>query len=318
MTANSNQLCRCQSTASGSGSVAALNCSQISQANNGWVGAMEHLFPATSSLNHRTRGAAQSTPALPPDPNLRKSTINIDPLAGQRYINIDVHVSLPTDLPNTILHLPQFIYAVLGAVAIFEWLLGLANKGNRSKEGDIYMRRQPASCTQTLSDLLADRILFAKQKILVRHRRLIIKFVVANFGITGLADRRSPSGPPHCHSCLFTLMHDIFSVENEKGRASGWTPPQCESDGETDNDSDIEGLHDFLTPQAAQQQGAATQVSNVTSGSTVTLETRVAPQPRSATQVPQPPVVYPQVRNGDLWDGPWVPQPAKYGGLFDI
>ncbi|KAJ7697074.1 hypothetical protein B0H16DRAFT_1484871 [Mycena metata] len=74
---------------------------------------------------------------------------------------------------------------------------------------------------------------------------------------------------------------------------------------------------------AAGQNSERQPTITTQSGSTVTSETRVAPQPglqhRQALRlVPQPPVVYPQVRNGDLWDGPWVPQPAKYGGLFDI
>ncbi|KAJ7026563.1 hypothetical protein C8F04DRAFT_1045551 [Mycena alexandri] len=182
-------------------------------------------------------------------------------------------------------------------------LLGLVNKGSRSKGGDIYMRRQPANRTQTLSDLLADRTLFAKPKFLVRDRRLIVKF--------GLADRRSPGGLPRRHSCLSTLMHDIFSIENEKGRTPDWSPPQCDSDGETDNDSDIEELHAFLVSKCS-NTGANQPCFVGPANSLGTQSSSIVVAGQNSERQPT------SIRNSDLWDGPWVPQPAKYGGLFDM
>ncbi|KAJ7731661.1 hypothetical protein B0H16DRAFT_1469036 [Mycena metata] len=78
MSANSNQPRRRQA----SGSVAALSRSQISQANNGRLTAIDNHFPSTQSLTcrTRTRGRAQPPPALTPK------------------------------LPNTNLHLVQFLY----------------------------------------------------------------------------------------------------------------------------------------------------------------------------------------------------------------
>ncbi|KAJ7025889.1 hypothetical protein C8F04DRAFT_1191039 [Mycena alexandri] len=92
MSANSNQPRRRQA----SGSVAALSRSQISQANNGRLTAIENHFPSTQSLTRRTRtrGRAQPTPSLTPAPTSVESIVDVDSDSGQRFLNIDVHVTL--------------------------------------------------------------------------------------------------------------------------------------------------------------------------------------------------------------------------------
>ncbi|KAJ7160827.1 hypothetical protein C8R46DRAFT_1223166 [Mycena filopes] len=411
MAANSNRPRR--RNQSSSGSVAALSRSQISEANNGRQHAMHDHFPATQSLvrrNGRPRGAAQALPTLPPVPTSPESVVDVDPLSGERYINIDVHVTPPTDVPNTPLHFIQYLYTshlawlethdlrflyrlpetttivalIATVVAAMEssptrWkfnrgqsslayhlrpheslplqLLGLVNKGiPRSHNGPIFLRRQPPSLDHTLRTLLDDRSIFAKPKVTIRGSRMIVQLVVARSGITCIADPDTPaSGHPRRHSCLSTIFHEFFSIAHEDPEGSDWSPPTCDSGGESSDDeseemeleqallaSDIENLPSTPTPGPS-TRGAVTRpharsplqpamevqapaadtspsvpptvssISQATSGSSAAQASHF----HDYAFIPPPVFVYPKVRDDDLWAVEWVPQPAKYEGLFD-
>ncbi|KAJ7667002.1 hypothetical protein DFH06DRAFT_1185214 [Mycena polygramma] len=97
-----------------SGSSSGLTRSQISQANDGRRVAADAHLPRGQYLvprqNRRGRGPSQPTPGLPPPLTSPASTMDVDDVTGQRFISVDVHVTLPTELPNSELHVVQFLY----------------------------------------------------------------------------------------------------------------------------------------------------------------------------------------------------------------
>ncbi|KAF8140811.1 hypothetical protein K438DRAFT_1995637 [Mycena galopus ATCC 62051] len=124
-------------------------------------------------------------------------------------------------------------------------LLGLGNRGiPRRSDGLVGLSRQPADIDLTLRGLFtpSNSHKYCKPHLTIRGKRLILNFVVVQSGITGLA-KIPPrlTSHPRRHSCLPQLMHAVYSVGNETGTTSSdWTPPTCESGGETDDDDDDE------------------------------------------------------------------------------
>ncbi|KAJ7149389.1 hypothetical protein C8R43DRAFT_887958 [Mycena crocata] len=191
-------------------------------------------------------------------------------------------------------------------------LLGLVNKGIPRSDGVIFMRRQPADRSLTLAGLLADPKLFSKSKLCNREGRLILKFVVAHSGITGLFD--SGDGATRRHSCLPTLFHSLFSIENENSEnTSEWSAPECDSGGESDNESEMEELERTLLVCAISSHDSSNFVLPISTTSLADCSLFLL-SPLMHQQL----VVYPAIRDGELWEERWVPQPGSYGGLFNM
>ncbi|KAK6996241.1 hypothetical protein R3P38DRAFT_3628806 [Favolaschia claudopus] len=201
-------------------------------------------------------------------------------------------------------------------------LLGLVNRGcARGSDGAITARKNPVDRTLTISDLLSDKVHYAKPSLCIRNSRLIIRFVVAQDGISTLTDRDG-EGPISRHTCLPEFMHSLFSIENDKARdISHWTPPQCKcraseaGDGDSEMDdqeledlfeSDMENLPLTPTP-AATASGVGNTLFNESSAERTTL-----------AEANDSLVVYPKLRAGNVWQEPFVPQPCRFAGLFDL
>ncbi|KAJ6450648.1 hypothetical protein C8R45DRAFT_1113986 [Mycena sanguinolenta] len=111
MDANSNQARR--AGPSRSRSVDRPSRSEISHANTGRQRAIEAHFPdplplvarARTRPRTRTRGRAHATPAVPPAANSPLSVFDVDDQTNEQFINIAVHIYLPTPQPNGPIHL---------------------------------------------------------------------------------------------------------------------------------------------------------------------------------------------------------------------
>ncbi|KAF8145314.1 hypothetical protein K438DRAFT_1872320 [Mycena galopus ATCC 62051] len=116
-------------------------------------------------------------------------------------------------------------------------LLGLGNRGiPRRSDGLVGLSRQPADSDLTLRGLFtpSNSHKYCKPHLTIRGKPLIL-----NFGLAKIPPRLTSH--PRRHSCLPQLMHAVYSSGNETGTTSSdWTPPTCESGGETDDDDDDE------------------------------------------------------------------------------
>ncbi|KAK7034965.1 hypothetical protein R3P38DRAFT_2518602, partial [Favolaschia claudopus] len=179
-------------------------------------------------------------------------------------------------------------------------LLGLVNRGcARGSDGAITARN--VDRTLTISDLLSDKVHYAKPSLCIRNS-LIIRFVVAQDGISTLTDRDG-EGPICRHTCLPEFMHSLFFIENDMARdISHWTPPQCKcrasEAGDGDSEMDAQELEDLFVSSFFSD--ITLNLTNCFSGANDSL------------------VVYPKLRAGNVWQEPFVPQPCRFAGLFDL
>ncbi|KAK6978291.1 hypothetical protein R3P38DRAFT_2665265 [Favolaschia claudopus] len=179
-------------------------------------------------------------------------------------------------------------------------LLGLVNRGcARGSDGAITARN--VDRTLTISDLLCNKVHYAKPSLCIRNS-LIIQFGEGQFQFSTLTDRNG-KGPICCHTCLPEFMHSLFSIENDMARdISHWTPPQCKcrasEAGDGDSEMDAQELEDLF-------------VSSFLSDITLNLTNCFSAANDSL-------VVYPKLKAGNVWQEPFVPQPCRFAGLFDL
>ncbi|KAF8140970.1 hypothetical protein K438DRAFT_1879028 [Mycena galopus ATCC 62051] len=123
-------------------------------------------------------------------------------------------------------------------------LLALGNRGiARIRDGLVTLSRQPPDSQLTLKGLFtpANVSKYCRPQLTIRGKLLILNFVVAQSGITGLA-KLAPrlSFSSRRHACLPRLMHGVYSRVNEtRATTSDWTPPECDSEGETDDEMEV-------------------------------------------------------------------------------
>ncbi|KAJ7866719.1 hypothetical protein B0H13DRAFT_2352284 [Mycena leptocephala] len=202
---------------------------------------------------------------------------------------------------------------------------------------------------------------FTKPRLLIRKGRLLINFIVARPGIICKTIRESSyrrSGTLRRHSCLPAMMHSLFSPENEVGAGvSRWVAPVCESDGETDDEmevedslfgSDVENLPPTPTPvvrptnrnAVALAAGSSTlstvpiqqtnnepsQTTSSTVSSSLSVESHnttapwadnVSPPTAETIDLTNDAAVEDTPTVTQLWANNWVAQPAQYGSLFE-
>ncbi|KAF8166430.1 hypothetical protein K438DRAFT_1857228 [Mycena galopus ATCC 62051] len=112
-------------------------------------------------------------------------------------------------------------------------LLALGNRGiARIRDGLITLSRQPPESQLTLKGLFTPTNVskYCRPQLTIRGKLLVLNFVVAQSGITGLA-KLAPrvSFSSRRHACLPRLMHGVYSRVNEtRATPSDWTPPECE------------------------------------------------------------------------------------------
>ncbi|KAF7367181.1 hypothetical protein MSAN_00978000 [Mycena sanguinolenta] len=229
-------------------------------------------------------------------------------------------------------------------------ILGLVNRGvPRPRDGCIGLRPHATDSSLTLFDLLNKRntTIFSKPDTCIRKSRLILRFSVASAGITGLANIQPfyhislrQDRPRRRHSCLPSMMHSLFSVKNEaKTDMRSWTPPDCFSDGETDEEmevedslfgDDAENLPPTPTPHpqatAPAQAGPSGQFNDQTDKATaaplssLSLQAGPTEQASSSSSLQQASSAV----SGDtqtyvsspLWASAWVPIAGQYRDVY--
>ncbi|KAJ7845313.1 hypothetical protein B0H13DRAFT_2363761 [Mycena leptocephala] len=352
---------------------------------------------ATVPIRRRRRGRAQPTPSLPYADTSAPSVFEIDPDTNKEHVHIRVHVYLPTSQSNTSLYLPfnladsfdtflddnslRFTYrlptdtkilSLMSTVAndmssspqkwefqqpssslrrhlrthetVHLQLLGLSNRGiPRTRDGLVILTRQPIDHELTLSSLFAKENIptFTKPRLLIRKGRLLINFIVARPGII----------------CKTIRESSYRRSERSRAGVSRWVAPVCESDGETDDEmevedslfgSDVENLPPTPTPvvrptnrnAVALAAGSSTlstvpiqqtnnepsQTTSSTVSSSLSVESHNTTAPR-ADNVSPPTAETIDLTNDaavedtptvtQLWANNWVAQPAQYGALFE-
>ncbi|KAF8208552.1 hypothetical protein K438DRAFT_1930208 [Mycena galopus ATCC 62051] len=193
-------------------------------------------------------------------------------------------------------------------------LLGLGNRGiPRRSDGLVGLSRQPADSDLTLRGLFtpSNSHKYCKPHLTIRGKRLILNFVVVQLGITGLA-KIPPrlTSHPRRHSCLPQLMHAVYSPGNETGTTSSdWTPPTCESGGETDDDDDDEMEVEVALVESDQENlpSSPSLIPNITVlpiSSERSSNEESLPSPSSLSQ-------------SGLWATTWVPSTGRYRALYN-
>ncbi|KAJ7790490.1 hypothetical protein B0H13DRAFT_1936229 [Mycena leptocephala] len=241
-------------------------------------------------------------------------------------------------------------------------LLGLSNRGiPRTRDGLVILTRQPIDHELTLSSLFAKENIptFTKPRLLIRKGRLLINFSRASHYMQNhlrvvLSSVWYSSSPflPACYDAFFVL-----SRERSRAGVSRWVAPVCESDGETDDEmevedslfgSDVENLPPTPTPvvrptnrnAVALAAGSSTlstvpiqqtnnepsQTTSSTVSSSLSVESHNTTAPR-ADNVSPPTAETIDLTNDaavedtptvtQLWANNWVAQPAQYGALFE-
>ncbi|KAJ7228014.1 hypothetical protein B0H12DRAFT_233568 [Mycena haematopus] len=158
--------------------------------------------------------------------------------------------------------------------------------------------------------------MFAKPTLCIQNSHLILRFYVACEGLSGLANIKPshhhilrPNRPLRRHLCIPTMMHSLFSPRNEaKTNLRSWTPPDCFSDGETEDEMDVEAFllsddYENMPPSptpANARAGPSGQASASSSFSLLVQAASSAPQVDTSCR---------------LWASDWVPVSGRYTAI---
>ncbi|KAF8174019.1 hypothetical protein K438DRAFT_1849830 [Mycena galopus ATCC 62051] len=185
-------------------------------------------------------------------------------------------------------------------------LLALGNRGiARIRDGLVTLSRQPPDSQLTLKGLFTPTNVskYCRPQLTIRGKLLILNFVVAQSGITGLA-KLAPrlSFSSRRHACLPRLMHGVYSRVNEtRATPSDWTPPECDSEGETDDEMEVaDALMDL---DVENSPPTPTPMPTASSVGTISAENSQS----SSSSLSQ----------ADLWATAWVPTRGRYRALYE-
>ncbi|KAF8122631.1 hypothetical protein K438DRAFT_1896371, partial [Mycena galopus ATCC 62051] len=169
-------------------------------------------------------------------------------------------------------------------------------------DGLVGLSRQPADSDLTLRGLFtpSNSHKYCKPHLTIRGKQLILNFIVVQSGITGLA-KISPrlTSHPRRHSCLPQLMHAVYSPGNEtRTTSSDWTPPTCESGGETDDNDNDEMEVEAALVESDQE--------NLPSSPSLIPNITVLPTSSERSS-----------NESGLWATTWVPSTGRYRALYN-
>ncbi|KAF8143065.1 hypothetical protein K438DRAFT_1784082 [Mycena galopus ATCC 62051] len=195
-------------------------------------------------------------------------------------------------------------------------LLPLGNRGiARIRDGLVTLSRQPPDSQLILKGLFIPTNVskYCRPQLTIRGKLLILNFVVAQSGITGLA-KLAPrlSFSSRRHACLPRLMHGVYSHVNEtRATPSDWTPPKCDSEGETDDEMEVaDALMDL---DVENSPPTPTPMPTASLVGTISAEN---PQ-SSSSSLSQASFVLSRDDHADLWATAWVPTRGRYRALYE-
>ncbi|KAJ7053158.1 hypothetical protein C8F01DRAFT_1235904 [Mycena amicta] len=162
---------------------------------------------------------------------------------------LDRNTSLRQAAAEVITHLQTCGWRMGGPTAAFARLLRsdtlplvqvlrLNNRGTPRADGSIMLSRV-SDLDFAVHEMLAERAQeFAKIGRTIRDKHLHVFWVMVNHNVSYWTS--VDGAPERNHSCIPSLQHAMFCAETTLGVPADWTPPECESGGESDDESQSE------------------------------------------------------------------------------